>query len=199
MNTLSAYQRQTDMEICRPNLKAGMWIDGGFDWYDEDEHEAGLRSNVKAFSQSYMDRGISFMKFTVSNRSRFTLKPKIVFRYENVQERQAVAFYSPNEQAILHIGQQGVAMLGGMMLGKGMSQYCIQGKGSLYLNGCFKSLQDGILLFSPLAKGEVTSIFSLETEIKPFQSAEATAWIIHTDTKEEGFKQHAALLSGNSC
>ncbi|MBR8645380.1 hypothetical protein KEH51_18030 [[Brevibacterium] frigoritolerans] len=32
---------------------------------------------------------------------------------------------------------------------------------------------------------EVTSVFTLETEILPKECVEAVAWVIHADTKEE--------------
>lgn len=194
MSTLSAY-KTAEREGYRRNLRAGLWMDGSFDWYREEDNDSENQGEIRSFSQSYSKKEISFIKFTINNRSNAIITPKIVCHYENAQERQAVAFYSPHEQAILHVGQKSIALLGGVVRGRGISQYCIQGKGSLYQHGCFKSLKEGLLLYSPLARGEVTSIFSLETEIMPQECIEAIAWVIHSATKEEAKILHTELLS----
>ena len=111
-----------------------------FDWYFEEDSMSHLKMAYERLLQTFTERQIPYSKFTIKNISLETKFPKIFFGYENAFERQAVAFYSPNEQAIIHVAPNSVALLGGVVKGKGISQYCIQGKGELYQNGCFKSL-----------------------------------------------------------
>lgn len=185
MNSLFAYMPQDNQELFRKGLKAGLWMDESFDWYPEEDMMSHPNGEIRTLSQTYTQGQVTFSKFTIRNTSFETKRPKVFFHYENAFERQAVAFYSPNERAILHVAPQSIALLGGLVKGKSISQYCIQGKGSLYQEGCFKSLKEGLLAYSPLAKGEVTSVFTLETEILPKECVEAVAWVIHAETKEE--------------
>ncbi|MDQ0218308.1 hypothetical protein ELQ35_12555 [Peribacillus cavernae] len=194
MISLSAYQPKLKQETSRKSLKAGIWLDGTFDWVT-DESASYANGEVRTLIQSFTKRQVTFFKFTIKNSSKEKLIPKIMFHYENLLERQTVAFYSPGEKAIMHIGQTSVALIGGLMNGKGISQYCIQGKKHLYQNGCFKSLKEGILAFSPLAKGEVSSMFSFETAILPQDSAEAIAWVISSATQEEAKFINDSLLA----
>lgn len=196
MSSLSAYMPQDNQEVFRKVLKAGLWMDESFDWYPEEDMMSHPGGEVRSLLQTFTQGQITFSKFTIRNTSFEPKYPKVFFRYENAFEKQAVAFYNPNERAILHVANQSIALLGGLVKGKGISQYCIQGKGSLYKEGCFKSMKEGILAYSPLAKGEVTSMFTLETEIPPKECVEAVAWAIHTETKEEAnFLNNQLLLS----
>lgn len=176
------------------NLKVGLWINESFDWYLEEDSMSHPEDGIRTLLQTFTEKGISYSKFTIKNISQENKYPKVFFHYENAFERQAVAFYSPNEQAIVHVAPNSVALLGGMVKGKGISQYCIQGKGGLYQNGCFKSLREGTLFYSPLAKGEVTSIYTLESEIQPLECVEVIAWAINADTKEEAIRLNRKLI-----
>ena len=176
---------QNRYELPNRNLKVGLWMNESFDWYLEEDMMSHPEDGIRTLLQTYTKNQISYSKFTIKNISLEKKIPKIFFHYENAFERQAVAFYSPNEQAIIHVAPNSVALLGGIVKGKGIAQYCIQGKGGLYENGCFKSVRDGTLFYSPLAKGEVTSIFTLESEIMPLECVEVMAWAINTNTKEE--------------
>ena len=69
-----------------------------------------------------------------------------------------------------------------------------RGKVAYIENGCFKSLREGTLFYSPLAKGEVTSIFTLESEILPLECVEVVAWAINADTKEEAARLNRKLV-----
>lgn len=185
MSPLSAYISQDNPDVFRKGLKAGLWVEESFDWYPEEDTMSHPKGEIRTLLQTFTKGNISFSKFTIRNTSFEPKYPKAFFHYENAFEKQSVAFYSPNKQAILHVSPQSIALLGGMVKEKGIAQYCIQGKGGLYQEGCFKSLKEGILAYSPLAKGEVTSIFTLEPEILPQECVEAIAWVIHADTKEE--------------
>ncbi|WP_110927406.1 hypothetical protein [Bacillus massiliglaciei] len=195
MNMLSPYLPQDDQEFSRLNLKSGLWIDEGFDWYPEDDLMSRYpHGEIRTFLQTQKKDRLLISKLTIKNNSFKVKHPKFFFRYENAFEKKAVAFYSPPEQAILHIGSNSVVLLGGAFKGKGISQYCIQGKGGLYQNGCFKSLKEGILSYSPLAKGEVTSIFTLESRLEPGECVEASAWAIQADSKEEAQRVNDQLF-----
>lgn len=194
MSTLSAYIEQNSYHWPSRNLKVGLWMNESFDWYLEEDSMSHPEDGIRTLLQTFTEKGISYSKFTIKNISLEKKYPKIFFHYENAFERQAVAFYSPNEQAIIHVAPNSVALLGGMVKGKGISQYCIQGKGGLYQNGCFKSLREGTLFYSPLAKGEVTSIYTLESEILPLECVEVIAWAINADTKEEAIRLNRQLI-----
>ncbi|RFU65709.1 hypothetical protein [Peribacillus glennii] len=196
MISLSAYQPKYKQAVSLKNLKAGIWLDGTFDWVTE-ESASHANGEVRTLVQTHTKNPVTFFKFTIKNCSKEKIMPKIMFQYENLLERQAVAFYSPSEKAILHMGQASVTLIGGGINGKSISQYCIQGKKHLYHNGCFKSMKEGILSFSPLAKGEVSTMFSFETTIMTQDSAEAIAWVISAATEEEAkFINDGLLASG---
>ncbi|WP_409301687.1 hypothetical protein [Peribacillus sp. SCS-155] len=183
MISLSAYHSKDKQEVSRKSLKAGLWLDGTFDWVSE-ESASYINRQMRVLCQKIDRKDATFYKMTIKNSSKELLFPKLMFQYENLLERQTVAFFSPGEKAIYHVGQTGVAVLGGLLNGKGISQYCIQAKKNLYQYGCFKSLTEGVLTFSPLAKGEVSSMFSLEQKIEPNECVEAIAWVIHSESKE---------------
>ena len=170
MNTLSAYEALPtgpESHGFQKQLKAGIWMDGEFDWYSEEEMAVNSGGQMRSLIQSFSKQHISFVRCTLKNTSAFLKSPKMVFHYENKHDPQNVAFYCPGAKAILHVGKKSIALLGGVVKGKGISQYCIQGKGSLYRYGCFKSLKEGILSYSPLAKGEVSSIFPWNRKFNP--------------------------------
>ena len=194
MSTLSPYLDHESYHLPSRNLKVGLWMNESFDWYLEEDSMSHPEDGIRTLLQTYSEKQISYSKFTIKNTSLETKFPKIFFHYENAFERRAVAFYSPSEQAIIHVAPNSVALLGGMVKGNGISQYCIQGKGGLYQNGCFKSLREGTLFYSPLAKGEVTSIFTLESEILPLECVEVVAWTINADTKEEAARLNRKLV-----
>lgn len=194
MSTLSAYIEHDSQELPRRSLKVGLWMNECFDWYSEEDRMSHPEGGIRTLLQSFSKKQISYSKLTIQNTTLESKAPKIFYHYENAFQRETVAFYVPNEQAILHVSPNSVALLGGIVKGKGMAQYCIQGKGSLYQDGCFKSLREGLLFYSPLAKGEVTSIFTLESEIQPKECIEAVAWTIHANTKEEAMFLNRNLL-----
>lgn len=195
MSTLSAYIEQDSHELPRRNLKVGLWMDGNFDWYAEEDMMSHPEGGIRTLLQTFTEKQVTYSKITIKNTSLEKKGPKIFYRYENAFEREDVAFYSPSEQAILHVAPHSVALLGGIINGKGIAQYCILGKGGLYQDGCFKSLREGVLFYSPLAKGEVTSIFTLEPEILPSECVEVVAWAIHASTKEEAILLNHDLLN----
>ena len=131
MNTLSAYMEQNSYHLPSRNLKVGLWINESFDWYLEEDSMSHPEDGIRTLLQTFTEKGVSYSKFTIKNISLEEKSPKVFFHYENSFERQAVAFYSPSEQAIIHVAPNSVALLGGMVKGKGISQYCIQGKGRL--------------------------------------------------------------------
>ena len=194
MNSLAAYMEENSYHLPNRNLKVGLWINESFDWYLEEDSMSHPEDGIRTLLQTYTKNQISYSKFTIKNISLETKLPKVFFHYENVFERQTVAFYTPTEQAIVHVSPKSVALLGGVVKGNGISQYCIQGKGGLYQNGCFKSLREGTLFYSPLAKGEVTSIFTLESEILPLECVEVVAWAINASTKEEAIRLNRKLI-----
>ena len=131
VNTSSAYMEQNRYHLPSRNLKVGLWMNESFDWYLEEDSMSHPEDGIRTLLQTFTEKQISYSKFTIKNISLETKFPKIFFHYENAFERQAVAFYSPNEQAIIHVAPNSVALLGGIVKGKGISQYCIQGKGGL--------------------------------------------------------------------
>ena len=152
--------------------------------------EDGIRTLLQSFTKNQ----ISYSKFTIKNISLEKKFPKIFFHYENAFERQAVAFYSPNEQAIIHVSPEFGCIIRRNCERKGNRSILYSRKGRLIRDGCFKSLREGTLFYSPLAKGEVTSIFTLESEILPLECVEVVAWAINANTKEEATSLNRKLV-----
>lgn len=195
MSTLSAYMEQDHYEFPQNNLKVGLWMEGNFDWYEEEDRMSHPEGGLRTLVQTFTENKISYAKITIKNTTLEKKSPKLFYRYENVLKKDDVAFYIPNEQAILHVAPNSVALLGGMIKGKGIAQYCILGKGGLYQDGCFKSVSEGLLFYSPLAKGEVTSIFTLESDILPSECVEVVSWVIHAGTREEAMFLNREIIN----
>ena len=55
MSTLSAYIEHDSHELPRRNLKVGLWMDGSFDWYAEEDMmshpEGGIRTLLQTFTR----------------------------------------------------------------------------------------------------------------------------------------------------
>ena len=103
VNTSSAYMEQNRYHLPSRNLKVGLWMNESFDWYLEEDSMSHPEDGIRTLLQTFTEKQISYSKFTIKNISFEPKFPKIFFRYENAFERQAVAFYSPNEQAIIHV------------------------------------------------------------------------------------------------
>lgn len=195
MSTLSAYMEQDHYEFPQNNLKVGLWMEGNFDWYEEEDRMSHPEGGLRTLVQRFTEKKISYAKITIKNTTLEKKSPKLFYRYENAIKKDDVAFYIPNEQAILHVAPNSVALLGGMIKGMGIAQYCILGKGGLYQDGCFKSVSEGLLFYSPLAKGEVTSIFTLESDILPSECVEVVSWVIHAETREEAMFLNREIIN----
>lgn len=183
-------------ELSGTALKVGIWQDGWFEWvsiYENEGHHLLAGSHIRL--QEVKENGVSLVKVIIENDTNEKKRYKVVLQYENRSDWKNVSFYSPSEQAILQVGQDDFELIGGIMDGKGISQYCIQEMEVFKRAGFFNSLQEGCLTFSPLAKGRISNTYSLEAEVAPQFSCEAIAWVIQASTKEAAKKVNTHLFS----
>ncbi|RFU64285.1 hypothetical protein D0469_18965 [Peribacillus saganii] len=187
MNILSASRLETQYSIetvpCSSRWRAGHWLNGRFRWLNSNTPDKSICSEEFEVKQlSSYNTKVVFWRLTIPNQTSSYSLHKIFFEYEGDCSSNTAAFYSPNEQAIMHSANGTVSLLGGIMEGKGLTQYCIRQKGR---DSLFKSKLDGTLNFSPLARGNVISTYSLEALLAPGEDAAATAWMIVSNCKDE--------------
>ncbi|PLS15234.1 hypothetical protein CVD28_23180 [Bacillus sp. M6-12] len=182
IQSASRQYSQTGLDTNSYAWRAGLWTEGKFSWLIEGKHNGIFSEKFKVDQLSSNTEKVAFWRLSIPSFSRSYSLHKLFFEYTGDCGSNATAFYSPSEQAILHSSKGTVTLLGGIMEGKGLSQYSIRQKGKDTL---FKSMLDGTLNFSPLGKGNIVSTFSLEAQLAPGEDADAIAWMIVTQCKDE--------------
>ncbi|WP_374721657.1 hypothetical protein [Peribacillus tepidiphilus] len=175
--------------------RVGVWSHCSFTWkFPSSNKNEDLSSTFSVYSNK-KGKDHEELKFRLYNSSATRRLFKVIVQYKHQSNEKSLAFYSPAKNAILHYSQSGVVMLGGLLNGKGLTQYCIRDYNQGQNQPIFRCIEEGFLPISPLASGNLCSVFTLETELAPESSVEGMIWTIGADTNEKINEIEARLLN----
>ncbi|WP_042345950.1 hypothetical protein [Bacillus massiliigorillae] len=180
---LSHYSKEST--IHQP-LRIGLWHNGTLSW--KYPHTTDLEDYSDSFfsvSSLNCTPDYEITKIQLNNNTNERQHLKIIIEYDHASDAHSTAFYSPSENAIVGIAQNNITMLGGMLSGRGMSQYCVQKKNYFSSFALLRSLENGNLPLSWLANGDIYSMFILETEICSGVQEEGIIWTFTSSSAEK--------------
>ncbi|MEH6940400.1 hypothetical protein [Bacillus sp. JJ722] len=167
-------------------LRIGLWHNGTLSW--KYPYATDLEDYSDAFfsvSSLNCTPDYEITKIHLNNTTKESQLLKIIIEYNHASDAHSTAFYSPSENAIVGMAQNNVTMLGGLLSGKGMSQYCIQRKDYFSTFAFLRSLERGNLPLSWLANGDIYSMFILESHICSGAQEEGIIWTFKSSSAEK--------------
>lgn len=166
-------------------LKVGLWNGGVLTWeYPSMGEDSNSVNHLLSVTSMNSTQHYEIIKVQLNNETNMSQHAKIVVQYHNKLDKSTTAFYSPNENAIVCFSEDNVTMLGGVLNGRGMNQYCIQENNYCSTAALLRCLDQGNLPLSWLAKGDICSTFTLETTISPGKIEEGLIWTFHSSSEE---------------
>ncbi|PLT29198.1 hypothetical protein [Peribacillus deserti] len=177
-----------------PACCLGLWEDGKF-FNLGDREQSKHRVEVQALDyQNPVDgyRGV-YTSFTLFNPTLVKQNIKIICMYHETTKLDTTAFYSPQEDSIIQLRDDHLAYMSGTICQGRIGQYSIIEASKLKYEGCFKSMERGELYFSPLAKGNLFIIYTLETIIEPRSHASGAAWAVLSPCREKAVEINNSL------
>ncbi|WP_163103400.1 hypothetical protein [Peribacillus alkalitolerans] len=190
-NVCSIYQQPILFNDDSP-LRIGLWSNRGFSW--EFPNKQQVQSDFSILSLNKNEE-IEHISFSLTNQSQHSKLYKIIVQYLHTSEDKSLAFYSPAKNAILHYSSDSIVMLGGVLNGRGLSQYCIRDYEADQSKPIFRSKEEGFLPISPLASGSLCSLFTLEMELAPGKTSEGMIWTITATSNDEMIGIEERLLN----
>lgn len=167
-------------------LRIGLWHNGTLSW--KYPHATDFKDYSDSFfsvSSLNCTPDYEITKIQLNNTTNESQLLKIIIEYNHASDAHSTAFYSPSENAIVGVAQNYVTMLGGVISGRGMSQYCIQKKNYFSSFALLRSLERGNLPLSWLANGDIYSMFILETQICSGVQEEGIIWTFTSSSAEK--------------
>lgn len=163
-------------------LNSFIWSEGKLQPISSQPEEGvGLHWETKHFSLGSKGR---IMMVQIQNISSLPKKVKVFFEGRWKQPFQQYAYISPENDCIFIYNQNQLQLVNGTINGSTMKQCAVFPV--MELNHKIRSdLKRGKLHYQPIAKGIISSMFSLETEIPSLQSVHAWAWAIQGNNNKE--------------
>jgi GH15 family glucan-1,4-alpha-glucosidase len=200
----------------RPFSQIGIWVNGKFSWLHSSEWK--YRTNLFSHSSFISSEGINeelgikvkveeilhpnrllFMRqIYVSNEGVEKKKVRLFF-YQNVtdgqEEEQDTAFFSPKERVMLHHKKDWCWLFNGCFNDFGVQQYSAFSSSKVKKSAQHGiDVQSGNLFFNPIAKGNVTSVISIEGELLPYENKFAHYWFTAGTNRCELLDLNAQIL-----
>lgn len=167
-------------------LRVGIWNEEEIDWIypstfsDKKENKKDIMSVTSMNSTEDYE----IIKFQLENNSDRKRNIKVIVQYDNIFQKKSTAFYSPYENAIICYCNNQVSMIGGEINGAGMKQYSLQNRSLYSEKSLLMNLNQGKLPLNWIAKGDICSIFTLETNIDPGARQEGMIWTFHSESED---------------
>ncbi|MGM9926259.1 MAG: hypothetical protein ACI35R_18580 [Bacillus sp. (in: firmicutes)] len=183
INSSTLSYPMNDKTVGQP-LRIGLWHNGSLTWKYPYEKNTEYSDCFFSVASLNCTPDYEIIKIQLSNQTAENQLLKVIIQYDYTCCNQTTAFYSPTENAIMSMGQKRATMLGGSLNGTGMRQYCIQKK--TYFNSftMLHSLASGKLPMSWLAKGDISSMFILETVLESGMKKDGAIWTLHSSSIE---------------
>ncbi|MBM7693303.1 hypothetical protein JOC77_002743 [Peribacillus deserti] len=172
----------------------GLWENGKYNnLADEFQNDNSVRVQTLDYHAHINGETGIYAEFTLYNPFNTARNIKMICIFNDLNRSETTAFYSPQEDSIIQLRDDNLAYMSGTIGGSGLGQYSIVESSRLKYEGCFKSLDRGELYFSPLAKGNLSIIYTLETTIEPRGYASGAAWTVVSPVREKAVKINNSL------
>ncbi|MCT8139728.1 hypothetical protein H1D32_19675 [Anaerobacillus sp. CMMVII] len=161
-------------------LKYGIWIDGEFSWLDD----ASWSTETSNFFNETMQLSVLIepctyegtMVHVISIRNYLSKNREIKLFFNqspNESSEEGVTFYAPAVSALVRSFGEDYFLMNGQMGNRGIVQYCANFKQP-------SSIAEGHVLSQPFSSGgTMSSVISLEGEIKANEESVAYLWMCH--------------------
>ncbi|MGE5574830.1 MAG: glycoside hydrolase family 15 protein [Ignavibacteria bacterium] len=178
-------------------FKFGVWVDGRFDWLDDNWEIAmsylpetltsryKIRKQTKGIEMEVNDaihnsKDVFLRKIKVSNKIDQKQEIRLFFSQDfHIYGYDAgdTAFFEPTTNAIIHYKGKRYFLIGGATGGRGFYQYAVGHKEGDGKEGTWRDCEDGELSSNPVAQGAVDSAVSFRLEIPPYGYGVIHYWI----------------------
>ncbi|WP_409297679.1 hypothetical protein V1498_06565 [Peribacillus sp. SCS-26] len=167
------------------HLRVGLWEQGRY--YDLQDKSRFEMLGIQRFEyhETLKNSDGVLAEFSLSNMGTTTRSIKMVCILSDPFLGSMTAFYSPQEDSVIGMHEEKYTYASGMISQRGLCQYAILDNARLRYEGCFKSMARGELFFSPLAKGSISIIYTLESTIEPDGHVHGSVWAVTAAGKEE--------------
>lgn len=167
-------------------IRIGLWNDGFLSWkYPYSLELDDYSDSFFSVSSLTCTTEYEITKIQLNNVTNEQQHLKVIIEYNHSCDHHSMAFYSPSEKAIMEIANNHVTLLGGVLGGRGMSQYCIHKKEFFQSYDLKRSLERGNLPLSMLADGDINSIFFLEADLRSGEQMDGIIWTFKADSEEQ--------------
>lgn len=180
-------------------IRIGLFYDGEIVWKYPDLTEFRKEQQpVLTIMSMNCSSEYEMIKFCLSTDRMLSQNVKIVVQYQNLNDGLSTAYYSPSESAIVSFSEEGelVSLVGGSLNGKSMKQYCIHEREKYTPQKLQNILKRGQLPMSWIAKGNLCSTFTLETDLPSNSEVEGAVWIFHSNCEEKVKYRKREMTSG---
>lgn len=166
--------------------KMGIWTEGEFCWIHPSTasknavfEEYYLTLNCQTFDAFINHCNVLYVKVNISNQSNRNQTIKMYLQQEiDCQKEQDVIYYAPNERAMIHHSADHAFLCNGKYKEKGIIQYSMKSREQDFSPHLWKDMPKGKLCFQPFSMGKVTSAFTLEGDLGPYETHTAYYWLI---------------------
>lgn len=173
----------------------GIWIDGNTYWLRENHEKVIAEEEISIVVKegSFHSRTRIQDVFIRNHGSRpRSLKLLFMHHYSKLDE-ELFTFVSPAEKVFFHIKNDLMFLVSGHHREMNKEQMTVQPLWSISSENMWKSMEQGILKYQPMAKGVMGSIFSFPLMIRENETSKANAWVVFGDNKNELLQIHGAI------
>ncbi|MET3699237.1 hypothetical protein SAMN05877753_102124 [Bacillus oleivorans] len=185
LNLFSDLMSMPDTRQCRDLksvLKSYIWSDGVLNLTASGPNTLS-QINWKTESFSFGTKG-KVLRIEMFNHSSITRHVKLFFESEFIPQYQQYAYISPQNDCIFIFNEKNIQLVNGTINGEPIKQCAVfpafELKKKMKAN-----LKKGKIEYKPIARGAISSMFSLETEIPQGESVTAWAWAVQGKTNHE--------------
>ncbi|KON87048.1 hypothetical protein AF332_09645 [Sporosarcina globispora] len=203
MNTLNwiqsdVYEEMEKAPIGKLKMILGLWIDGKTYWMENRSKEVFPEENISVqIKKESIHSKVSYFRSYITNHADKPRTVKLLLQHRHEYScREHFSFISPAENVIFHMADSKLFLVNGQLNGKKMEECTIQPYWNIYSDQIWTCRKKGILKYHPMAKGNATSVFSLDAVFDGRGTIEGESWIVRGDSKSE-ILQYNSLLIGN--
>lgn len=163
-------------------LKSYIWSDGMLTLTTSKQNPINpITYKTQSFSLGTKGK---ILKIDLCNQSAIDRQVKLFFESEFIPQIQQYAYISPKNDCIFIFNGKNIQLVNGTINGESIKQCAVfsafESKKKMKAN-----LKKGKIDYQPIARGAVSSMFSLETEIPQGETVTAWAWAVQGETTHD--------------
>ena len=163
-------------------LKSYIWSDGVLTLTTSKPNSLNpIHCRVQSFSLGTKGK---ILKLEMNNRSTTSKMAKLFFESEFIPQFQQYACISPKNDCIFIFSDKRIQLVNGTINGQSIKQ-CAVFPAYESKNKRRANLKKGKIDYQPIARGAISAMFSLETEIPQGGTVTAWAWAVQGESNYE--------------